>query len=93
MGKSPQNLPLADFMYAPQIGAAIAPPWALGPSGYGILRVADPDRASTRRGVKPTNQASVKLSVVPVLPAAGQPILARVPVPLWTFCSRICVAS
>ena len=33
LGKSPQNLPLADFMYAPQIGAAIAPPCALGPKG------------------------------------------------------------
>ena len=33
--------------------------------------------AVARRGVKPTNQASMFLSVVPVLPPAGQPICAR----------------
>src|SRR3954469_6510691 len=88
LGKSPQNLPCADFMYAPQIGAAIAPPCALGPSGYGSFGC--PTQTDvTSRGVKPTNHASVKLSTVPVLPAAGQPIWARVPVPPWTFCSRI----
>ena len=32
--------------------------------------------------MKPTNQASLKSSVVPVLPAAGQPMFACVPVPL-----------
>src|SRR3954467_2668748 len=42
-------------------------------------------------GVYPTNQASAKLSVVPVLPAAGQPMFAAVPVPAWTFFSRIFV--
>ena len=42
--------------------------------------------------MKPTNQASVKLSVVPVLPAAGQPMFAAVPVPSWMFFCRICVA-
>src|SRR3954471_23014791 len=45
------------------------------------------------RGVKPTNQASMFLSVVPVLPPDGQPMLACVPVPLWMFCWRILVAS
>jgi len=35
--------------------------------------------------VKPTNQASVFRSVVPVLPPAGQPMFAFVPVPPWTF--------
>ena len=49
--------------------------------------------AVDRRGVKPTNQASMFLSVVPVLPPAGQPIAACVPVPPWMFCSRIFVAS
>src|SRR5215218_7996048 len=49
--------------------------------------------AVDRFGVKPTNQASVLSSVVPVLPAAGQPICAPVPVPLVMFCSRIFVAS
>ena len=43
--------------------------------------------------MKPTNQASVLLSVVPVLPAAGHPIAACVPVPPWMFCSRISLAS
>src|SRR3954465_12607505 len=43
-------------------------------------------------GVKPTNHASVLLSVVPVLPPAGQPIWARVPVPAIMFCWRISVA-
>ena len=44
-------------------------------------------------GVKPTNQASMLWSVVPVLPPCGQPIWARPPVPPATFCSRIFVAS
>jgi hypothetical protein len=44
-------------------------------------------------GVKPTNQASLKLLVVPVLPAAGQPMLARTPVPPSTFSWRIFVTS
>ncbi len=43
--------------------------------------------------MKPTNHASVFSSVVPVLPAAGQPICAPVPVPLFMFASRIFVAS
>jgi len=43
--------------------------------------------------VKPTNQASMFLSVVPVLPPAGQPMFALVPVPSWMFCLRIFVAS
>ena len=43
--------------------------------------------------MKPTNQASVKWSVVPVLPPAGQPMFACVPVPAWMFSSRIFVAS
>ncbi len=49
--------------------------------------------AVARRGVKPTNQASMFLSVVPVLPPAGQPIWAWPPVPLIMFCWRILVAS
>ena len=44
-------------------------------------------------GVKPTNHASLNESVVPVLPPAGQPMLAAVPVPLWMFSWRIRVAS
>ena len=36
--------------------------------------------AVDRVGVYPTNQALPKLSVVPVLPAAGRPMLAPVPV-------------
>jgi hypothetical protein len=45
-------------------------------------------------GTKPANHASAKLSVVPVLPAAGRPeSAAAVPVPDWTFCSRIRVTT
>ena len=33
------------------------------------------------RGEKPTNQASLFSSVVPVLPPTGQPVFARPPVP------------
>ena len=41
--------------------------------------------AVTSWGVKPTNQASLLLSFVPVLPATGRtPKLAAVPVPLLT---------
>ena len=43
--------------------------------------------------MKPTNHASLNLSVVPVLPPAGQPMLAFVPVPPWMFLTRIRVAS
>src|SRR5437764_6514323 len=43
------------------------------------------------RGVYPTNHASAKLSVVPVLPAAGQPMFADVPVPAWMFFSSTLV--
>src|SRR3954469_12762878 len=90
-GKSPQNEPLAVFMYAPQIGAAATPPAA---PGIGSRELAWPTQTAVlRRGVKPTNQASVKSSVVPVLPAAGQPMCAAVPVPLWTLALRIFVAS
>jgi hypothetical protein len=40
-------------------------------------------------GVYPANQASACSSFVPVFPAAGRPKAARVPVPDWTFSSRI----
>jgi hypothetical protein len=43
-------------------------------------------------GVKPPNQASVKSFVVPVLPAAGQPIWAAVPVPRCMF-ARIALSA
>src|SRR6185436_11046779 len=39
--------------------------------------------------VMPANQASPKSSVVPVLPPAGKPGLAPVPVPAWTFILRM----
>ena len=42
--------------------------------------------------MKPTNQASVLLSVVPVLPAAGQPMVACAAGAARMFCSRISVA-
>src|SRR5256885_12345567 len=86
-GKSPQNEPLAIFMYAPQIGAAATPPAA---PGIDSRELAWPTQtALVSRGVNPTNHASVKSSVVPVLPAAGQPMFARVPVPAWMFSRRI----
>jgi hypothetical protein len=48
--------------------------------------------AVARCGVKPQNQASEKSEAVPVLPAAGRPIWARVPVPFWTLSSSISLA-
>src|SRR3954465_12292896 len=91
-GKSPQNLPFAVFMYAPQIGAATTPP-AEPPPSVRRSSACPTHTAVERWGVKPTNQAAVKSSPVPVLPAAGQPICARVPVPPVTFCSRIFVTT
>src|SRR5664279_2603677 len=44
--------------------------------------------AVTSCGVYPTNQASAQLSLVPVLPAAGRPIRALMPVPRVTTCCR-----
>src|SRR3954447_4780411 len=92
LGKSPQKLPLAVFMYAPQIGAAATPPAA---PGMDSREFAWPTHTAVeRRGVYPTNHASVNSSVVPVLPAAGQPMtFAAVPVPASTFSWRIFVAS
>ena len=40
-------------------------------------------------GVYPTNQASPKSLVVPVLPAAGTPMLAATPVPAWMLFCRM----
>ena len=45
-------------------------------------------------GTQPANQASAKLSVVPVFPATGRPAsAAAVPVPDWTFASRTLVTA
>src|SRR4051794_25926942 len=44
-------------------------------------------------GVKPTNHAFWFLSVVPVLPPAGQPMSARRPVPPLMFATRIFCTS
>src|SRR5947199_10784485 len=44
---------------------------------------------ASRLGVKPQNQASAKLSVVPVLPAEVLPKYAPTPVPDVMFSSRI----
>src|SRR5205823_3004815 len=59
----------------------------ISPCGYPIHTVASSD------GVKPQNQASAKLSVVPVLPADVRPKYAPRPVPLVMFSSRIRVTS
>src|SRR6059058_3721389 len=60
-------------MYSPQYGAAATAPW---PPGIDSRELAWPTQKAVEIfGVKPTNHASVKLSVVPVLPPAGQPIL------------------
>src|SRR6201989_117972 len=80
-------------MYWPHSFAGMVPP---ATPGIGARDVAWPSQTDVARcGVKPTNQASVKLSVVPVLPAAGQPICVAFgkPVSALTFCSRIFVAS
>src|SRR4051794_31092854 len=78
-------------MYWPQSFAGIVPP---ATPGMGTRDFAWPSHtAVVRCGVKPTNHASVKLSVVPVLPATGQPpCCAAVPVPRWTFCLRMSIA-
>ena len=92
-GKSPQYLPWAVFMYAPQIGAGTAPPGRAGAERMRRSFAWPTQTAVARRGVKPTNQASVKSSTVPVLPAAGQPICAAVPGARLDVLSRILVAS
>src|SRR3954454_21386034 len=71
--------------------AGIVPP---ATPGIGTREFAWPTQVEVdRRGVKPTNHASLNSSVVPVLPAAGQPMFAFVPVPAWMFLRRISVAS
>ena len=94
----PQNLPAAAFMYWPQISAGNVPPSTLAPWNSGPIgmrpcgKPTQVDVAS--RGEKPTNQASEFLSVVPVLPPTGQPVLARPPVPgRLMFISRIFTIS
>ena len=66
----------ACFMYSPQIGAGTCRRPTPGIGSREVWR-SRPRPRSSGCGVKPTNQASVKSSVVPVLPAAGQPICAR----------------
>src|SRR3954471_16284747 len=96
--KSPQDLPCAFFMYWPQIWAGHVPPSMFAPKNIPFIEIrAEPGKpthtAVESRGVKPTNHASMFLSVVPVLPPAGQPIWARVPVPARMLSLRILIAS
>jgi hypothetical protein len=72
----------ACFMNEPHISAAFPLPTTPYPEYLISLRASSPiQTAATMSGVKPTNQASVLLSAVPVFPAAGLPIFARLPVP------------
>jgi hypothetical protein len=62
---------MAARMMRPHTGAAIRPP---EPSSVMVRGRSKPiHTAPSRRGVKPTNHASVAPLVVPVFPAAGMP--------------------
>ena len=58
------------------------------PSAVPVAALPGPD-AAVAFGVYPANHASTFSSAVPVFPATGRPNAARVPVPDWTFCSRM----
>ncbi len=61
-----------------QMSAGSCPPVTLSIGRPSSLPTQTPQ---TQSGVKPTNQASRQVWLVPVLPAAGRPIAARTPVP------------
>ena len=69
-----------------QIWAGISPPVTLF---IGVSSSLPTHTPQTQSGVKPTNQASRQFWLVPVLPAAGRPNAARVPVPSSTTPSII----
>ena len=56
------------------------------------MRIADPDRGR-KLGREAENQALPMFSAVPVLPAAGQPKLAAVPVPFVITPLRTWIAA
>ncbi len=62
-----------------QMSAGRSPPTTLFIGRLSSLPTQTPQ---TKSGVKPTNQASRQFWLVPVLPAAGRPSAARLPVPL-----------
>jgi hypothetical protein len=73
-GKSRRGSPsVARRMNSAQIGAAARPPVIPRPCGSRRLapRSKPTHTEALRVGVNPVNQASLKSSVVPVLPAAG----------------------
>jgi hypothetical protein len=70
------------------MGAANPPPVA--PPPRGLLSSLPIQTAAANWGTYPTNQTSRSEEVVPVLPAAGRPIWAAVPVPpLITPCNTL----
>ena len=72
----------AAFMKSTQMGRATLAPSA--PLKMVFLASRPTQTPQAMRVEKPTNQASVWSSVVPVLPATGQPSsLDRAPVPRW----------